>query len=101
MYFKDLKCKTIKKGNRIFVNLSTAAGDGLAVFTRTLPCELGPLSFPLSFAVILDGRGVSVWFPIFRVFPDSAVCMPSELHAQPTHKQAARQVGSLGGFPDL
>lgn len=90
----------IKKYNRIFVNLSTAAGDVLAIFIPSLFCELGPLCLPLSFAVILDDRGVSVWFSIFRFFPDSSVCIPLELGAQPIHEQTARQVGSLGGVPD-
>lgn len=87
----------IKKYNRIFVNLSTAAGDVLAIFIRSLLCELGPPCLPLSFAVILDDRGLSVWFSIFRFFPDSSVCIPLELGAQPIREQAARQVGSVGG----
>lgn len=61
----------IKKYNRIFVNLSAAARDVLAVSILPLPCERGPLCLLLSFAVILD-TVESVLFTIFRLLPGSA-----------------------------
>lgn len=42
----------IKKYNQIFVNLSAAADDVLAISILRLPCDRGPLCLLLSFAVI-------------------------------------------------
>lgn len=66
LYFKDLKCKMIKKYNRIFVNLSAIAGDIFAASLFPLLCEQGSLCLLLSFAVIWGGCRFSVLFTIFR-----------------------------------